>query len=481
MARPPDEFVKEITPPSEDYSQWYLDVVRKAELADYAPVKGTLVIRPAGYAIWERIQAGLDRRFKETGHQNAMFPLFIPESFLRKEAEHVAGFAPEVAWVTQGGGETLAERLAVRTTSETVIGYMYAKWIQSYRDLPMLLNQWCNVVRWEKATRPFLRSTEFLWQEGHTAHATEAEAHEETLRMLEVYRDFLEREMAIPVVIGRKSEREKFAGAVATYCCEALMGDGRALQAATSHELGTHFAEAFGIRFLDRDGVEKPVWQTSWGASWRLLGALIMVHGDERGLVIPPRLAPTQVIMVPIAPGKERESVLTRTRQLKAGLDALYRVQVDDREEYTPGWKFNEWEMRGVPVRLELGPRDLKAGQAVLSRRDTGERITVPQEDLNHAVGELLGQIQDDLLKRARERLREYTWTVDTLSELGSRMAEERGMYVSGWCGREPCELEVKETTGATLRAIPFEGEVPPKCLVCGGPAQHRVVFARAY
>lgn len=481
MARPPEEFVKEITPPSEDYSQWYLDVVRKAELADYAPVKGTVVVRPAGYAIWERMQAGLDRRFKETGHQNAMFPLLIPESFMRKEAEHVEGFAPEVAWVTHGGGEILAERLAIRPTSETLIGHMYAKWIQSYRDLPVLLNQWCNVVRWEKATRPFLRSTEFLWQEGHTAHATETEAHEEALRMLEVYRDFLERELAIPVVTGRKSENERFAGAVATYCCEALMGDGRALQAATSHELGTHFAEAFGIRFLDRDGVEKPVWQTSWGASWRMLGALIMVHGDERGLVIPPRLAPTQVIVVPIAPGKERESVLTRTRQLKSGLDGLYRVQVDDREEYTPGWKFNEWEMRGVPLRLELGPRDLKAGQAVLCRRDTGEKLTVAQEDLNRTVGELLGQVQDDLLARARERLRDRTWTVATVAELESRMADERGMYVTGWCGQESCETTVKEKTGATLRALPFEGEIPPRCLVCGERAQHRAVFARAY
>jgi prolyl-tRNA synthetase len=481
LPKDPEAFVQEITPPSEDFSQWYLDVVRKAELADYGPVKGTLVIRPAGYAIWERIQAGLDRRFKETGHQNAMFPLFIPESFLRKEAEHVAGFAPEVAWVTQGGDEVLSERLAVRPTSETVIGHMYAKWIQSYRDLPVLLNQWCNVVRWEKATRPFLRSTEFWWQEGHTAHATQEEAHEEALRMLEGYRDFLERDMAIPVLTGRKSELEKFAGAVATYTCEALMGDGRALQVATSHELGTHFAEAFGIRFLDRDGVEKPVWQTSWGSSFRLIGALIMVHGDDRGLVLPPRLAPIQVIVVPIAPGKEREAVLTRVRQLKAALEGVYRVHLDDREEYTPGWKFNEWEMRGVPLRLELGPRDLRASQAVLCRRDTGERITVSQEDLPRRVGELLGQIQDDLLARARERLRAHTHVVSTLEEIRQGMAGPRGMYVTGWCGRPVCEETVKAETGATLRVLPFEGEVPARCAVCGERAQHRAVFARAY
>lgn len=481
MAKPADQYVKQITSPTEDYSQWYVDVVLKAELADYGPVKGTMVIRPAGYAIWERIQAGLDRRFKESGHENAMFPLLIPESFMQREAEHVEGFAPEVAWVTQGGGDHLSERLAIRPTSETVICSMYAKWIQSYRDLPMLLNQWVNVVRWEKATRPFLRTTEFLWQEGHTAHATEAEAHEEALRMLETYRDFLEREMAIPVLVGRKSAREKFAGAVATYTCEALMGDGRALQAATSHELGTHFSEAFDIRFLDRDGVEKPVWQTSWGSSTRMIGALIMVHGDARGLVVPPRLAPVQVIIVPIAPGKEGEAVRTRVRQLKASLEGMYRVRVDDREEYTPGWKFNEWEMRGVPLRLELGPRDLKAGQAVLVRRDNGEKVAVAQERLPHTIGELLGHMQDDLLARARERLRENTRTVATLAELSAAIAERRGLFVAGWCGSDACEERVKSDTGATLRLLPFEGEVPPRCLVCDMRSQHRAVFGRAY
>ena len=481
MAKPADQFVKQITSPTEDYSQWYVDVVLKAELADYGPVKGTMVIRPDGYAIWERIQAGLDRRFRESGHENAMFPLLIPESFLSREAEHVEGFAPEVAWVTHGGNELLAERLAIRPTSETVICWMYAKWIHSYRDLPVLINQWCNVVRWEKATRPFLRTTEFLWQEGHTAHATEAEAHDEALRMLETYREFLEREMAIPVLVGRKSEREKFAGAVATYTCEALMGDGRALQAATSHDLGTHFAEAFDIRFLDKDGVEKPVWQTSWGATTRLIGALIMVHGDARGLVVPPRLAPVQVIVVPIAAGKEGEAVRTRVRQLKATLEGMYRVRVDDREEYTPGWKFNEWEMRGVPLRLELGPRDLKAGQAVLVRRDTGEKITVSQDDLPHAVGQLLGQIQDDLLGRARERLRASTRTVSSLAELAAAITERRGLFVAGWCGRTACEEKVQAETGATLRVLPFEGEVPPRCLVCEERGQFRAVFGRAY
>lgn len=481
MSKPQDSFVQQITSPSEDYSQWYVDVVLKAELADYGPVKGTMVIRPSGFAIWERIQAGLDRRFRETGHENAMFPLLIPESYLQREAEHVEGFAPEVAWVTHGGGEPLAERLAIRPTSETIICSMYAKWIHSYRDLPVLINQWCNIVRWEKATRPFLRTTEFLWQEGHTAHATEAEAHEEVLRMLEIYREFLERELAIPVITGKKSESEKFAGAIDTYSCEALMGDGRVLQAATSHELGTNFALAFDIKYLDRDGVEKPVWQTSWGSTTRMIGALIMVHGDARGLVLPPRIAPTQVIVVPIAPGKEGEAVRTRVRQLTTTLEGMYRVRVDDRDEYTPGWKFNEWEMRGVPVRLELGPRDLKAGKAVLARRDTGERITVDQEDLPHAVGQLLGQMQDDLLARARDRLRERTRTVATMAEFAEAMAADRGFFVAGWCGRASCEATVKAETGATLRVITLEGEVPPRCLVCGEKAAHRAVFGRAY
>jgi prolyl-tRNA synthetase len=477
----PAEFVREVTPQGQDFSQWYTDVVLKAELADYGPVKGTIVIRPAGQALWERIQAGLDRRFKATGVENASFPLLIPESFMKREAEHVEGFAPEVAWVTEGGGEKLTERLAIRPTSETVICSMYARWIHSYRDLPVLINQWGNVVRWERATRPFLRTTEFWWQEGHTAHATEAEAHEEALRMAEVYREFIESEMAVPVLTGRKSDREKFAGAVATYSCEALMGDGRALQAATSHELGTHFAEVFGIRFLDRDGVEKPVWQTSWGASTRLIGALIMVHGDDRGLVLPPRLAPIQVIVVPIAPAKEREAVLTRVRQLRPALEELYRVKVDDREEYTPGWKFNEWEMRGVPLRLEVGPRDVKAGQAVLARRDSGERVTVAQEDLPRTIGELLGQIQDNLLSRARDRMKEATRQVSSLADLVAGMGERRGLFVAGWCGRAACEERVAEESGATLRVLNADGEMPPRCLVCGEPSRHRGVFARAY
>ncbi len=475
------EFVKEITPQGTDFSQWYVDCITKADLADYAPVKGCMVLKPYGYGLWERIQAGLDRRFKDTGHQNAYFPLFIPESYLQKETEHVEGFSPEVAWVTHGGGELLAERLAVRPTSETIICAMYARWIHSYRDLPLLLNQWGNVVRWEKTTRPFLRTTEFLWQEGHTAHATEEEAEAEARRMLEVYRDFIENEMAIPVVAGEKSPREKFAGAARTYSLEALMRDGRALQAGTSHNLGQHFAKVFGINFLDQEGQLQHVWQTSWGVSTRLIGALIMVHGDDRGLVFPPRIAPTQVVLVPILPPRDRSAVLTRARQLEGSLKELYRTTLDAREEYTPGWKFNDWEMRGVPLRVELGPRDLAKGEVVLVRRDTGEKATVSQERLAEAVGEALGSIQDGLWQRALAFREENTGVAATREELAVIMEGRRGLVAAGWCGRDECEEEVKEKTGATIRNLPFQQRAVTGCLNCGRPAAHFVYFARAY
>ncbi|MCY3843187.1 MAG: proline--tRNA ligase, partial [Acidobacteria bacterium] len=403
MAAKQGAFVTEITPRSEDFSRWYTDVIRRAELADYSPVKGSMVIRPYGYAVWELMQAELDRRFKATGHVNAYFPLFIPESLLRKEAAHVEGFAPQVAWVTRGGDEDLEERLVVRPTSEAIIGTMYAKWVQSWRDLPILINQWANVVRWEKVTRLFLRTTEFLWQEGHTAHETEAEAESEALRMLGVYREFVEQELAMPVLDGRKTDSEKFAGAVHTYSIEALMGDGRALQAGTSHHLGQNFAKVFDIKFQARDKSVQYVWQTSWGMTTRLIGGVIMIHGDDSGLILPPRIAPHQVVVVPIPRGNWRETVLPRAQAIADELRAAgTRVIVDDREEYSPGWKFAEWELRGVPLRLEIGPRDIERGQVVLVRRDTREKLPTPMEGLAERVRTFLETLQQDLFERAR-------------------------------------------------------------------------------
>src|SRR5438876_893923 len=397
-----ETFVTEITPQSEDFSRWYLDVVRRAELADYSPVKGCMVIRPYGYAIWELIQQALDKRIKATGHVNAYFPLFIPESLLTKEAEHVEGFAPQVAYVTYGGGEELEERLVIRPTSEAIFGTMYAKWIQSWRDLPVLLNQWANVVRWEKVTRPFLRTTEFLWQEGHTAHETEAEAEEETLRILDLYSDVCESMLAMPVVKGRKSESEKFAGAVRTYSIEALMGDGRALQAGTSHNLGQNFAKAFDITFQARDKSVQHVFGTSWGVTTRLVGAVIMTHGDDSGLVLPPNVAPYQVVIVPIPRGNWQETVLPKAREIQQQLVAGgVRVMLDDRDAYTPGWKFSEWELRGVPLRLEIGPKDLQKSQVLVARRDTREKLGVPMDGLLGRIGALLDEIQQNLLARA--------------------------------------------------------------------------------
>lgn len=483
------DFVKEITSREEDASQWYVDVIRKAELADYAPVRGCMVIRPYGYTIWENMQQGLDRRIKETGHQNAYFPIFIPEGLLQKEADHVEGFAPEVAWVTHGGNERLQERLVVRPTSEAIICSMYAKWIKSYRDLPVLINQWANVVRWEKVTRPFLRTTEFLWQEGHTAHRTNEDAQEEVLKMLDVYRDFVETDMAIPVIMGRKSEREKFAGAHATYCIEALMLDGKALQAGTSHNLSQHFAKVFDITFLDEDGQLKYVHQTSWGVSTRLMGALIMVHGDDRGMKIPPKIAPIQVVIVPIAPKKKREEVIAKAEEIKGQIvQAGIRVHLDDREEHTPGFKYNDWEMRGVPLRLEVGPRDIENNQVVLVRRDSGEKLFVKVEQLEQELNELLPQIQQDMFDAAKQFREDNTHAATTLDEMEQIITTKRGFVYSWWCGSEECELAAKERMAATIRCIPLDQsqakKLAPqeaKCVHCGSISEEVAVFARAY
>ncbi len=483
MAEAAKRYVTALPDRDTDFSGWYTEVIQRAELADYAPVRGCMVIRPMGYALWENIQAHLDRRLKATGHVNAYFPLLIPESFLAKEAEHVEGFAPQVAWVTQGGDEPLSERLAIRPTSETIICAMYAKWIQSYRDLPVLINQWANVLRWEKRTTLFLRTTEFLWQEGHTAHATEAEAEEEALRILEIYRDLVETDLAIPVVPGRKTESEKFAGALRTYSIEALMGDGRALQAGTSHNLGQHFAKVFDITFLDRDGQRKYVWQTSWGVSTRLIGALIMVHGDRDGLILPPRVAPIQAVIVPIWRTEEqRTQVLAVAQAAEQALRDRVRVKADLRDEYTPGWKFAEWELRGVPVRIEIGPRDVEQRQAVLVRRDTRERRAVPLDDLPQRVLALLEELQTALFQRALEFRRANTHYVETLAQFEEILAERRGFLYAHWCGSATCEAQIKDRTGATIRVIPFDRPMDAgRCLWCQAPVEGRVLFARAY
>ncbi len=474
---------KDLTSRAEDYSRWYNEVVQQAELADYAPVRGCMVIRPYGFALWENVKAALDRRFKATGHVNAYFPLFIPMDFMEREAEHVEGFSPELAVVTHGGGKELEEPLAVRPTSETVIGHMYAKWIQSYRDLPVLINQWANVVRWEMRPRLFLRTTEFLWQEGHTAHATREEAEREVMRMLDVYAEFAETEAAVPVIKGRKSASEKFAGAGASYTIEAMMGDGRALQSGTSHDLGQNFARAFDITFQDADGELQHCWTTSWGISTRFVGAVVMVHGDDQGLILPPKLAPTQVVIVPIwRDDDERAEVMGVVSGLKEELRTI-RVEVDDREQHTPGFKFNEWELRGVPLRIEVGPRDVKNRQAVLARRDVPGRegkSAVALADVPGAVPRMLDEIQESLYRRAVAFREERTARPTSREELDKAVA--RGFAWAWWCGSAECEGRVKEDTSATIRCIPFEqpgGE--GECIVCGGPAEEQAVFARAY
>ncbi|MDE6442722.1 MAG: proline--tRNA ligase [Clostridia bacterium] len=472
-----ENFVEQIADINQDFPQWYTDVVIKTGLVDYGPVKGTMVIRPYGYAIWENIQKELDKRFKRTGHKNAYFPLLIPMNFFTKEAEHVEGFAPEVAVVTHAGGEELAEPLAIRPTSETIFGSMYSKWIQSYRDLPVLINQWANVMRWEKTTRPFLRTSEFLWQEGHTAHATEKEALKETKKMLNVYKEFAENCLAIPVITGRKTEKEKFAGAVATFGMEAMMKDGKSLQAGTSHYLGQNFAKAFDIKFLDKDGVQKYVYTSSWGVSTRLIGALIMAHGDERGLILPPVVAPVQVVIVPIA--QKKPGVLEECKKIKRALkNAKVRVELDDTDS-TPGWKYNEWEMKGVPLRIELGPRDIEAGKALIFRRDTQEKVEYSLDNLAKSVKQLLKTVQQDMLKSARVRRdNRITYAQDIQDIL---YGVENGKFVkAGWCGCRECEDRVKAETAATARVY-AEGEQSETCAVCGRKAEHTVIFARAY
>ena len=487
--------VKGPTPQSQDFSQWYLDTIQLAELADYAPVRGTIVVRPYGYALWENIQRVLDRMFKATGHQNAYFPLFIPMSFLEKEAEHVEGFSPELAVVTHAGGEELEEPLAVRPTSETIIGYMWSRWIRSWRDLPQLLNQWNNVVRWELRTRPFLRTSEFLWQEGHTAHATREEAEEETARMLGVYLKFAREYAALPVIPGKKTEREKFAGAVYTTTLEGMMKDGRALQSATSHFLGQNFARAFEITFQDKDLKEKHVWTTSWGLSWRIIGGIIMTHGDDRGLVLPPRLAPVQVVIVPIYKAESKERVLAAAKKLEAELTAAgLRVHTDDRDQYTPGYKFHDWELRGVPYRVELGPRDVEANAAVIKSR-IGEKETAALPELKDLLPARLEALHGELFERALRFRRERTRVVDDYEAFKEAVAE--GFALAYHCGDAACEKAIQEETKATARVIPLEfpahgvlqdDEVLREagegvCVRCGRPAAYgrRVVFARAY
>jgi prolyl-tRNA synthetase len=477
-----DTFVTEITPRSQDFSQWYLDVVRRAELADYSPVKGCMVIRPYGYAIWELLQRELDERIKATGHVNAYFPLFIPEGLLHKEAEHVEGFSPQVAYVTHGGGEELEEKLVVRPTSEAIIGTMYAKWIQGWRDLPILINQWANVVRWEKVTRPFLRTTEFLWQEGHTAHETADDAEAETLKILDLYAEVCESVLAMPVVKGRKSESEKFAGALRTYSIEALMGDGRALQAGTSHNLGQNFAKAFDITFQARDKSVQHVWGTSWGVTTRLVGAVIMTHGDDSGLVLPPRVAPYQVAVVPIGRDNWRETVLPRALELQRELAAAgIRVTLDERDE-RPGWKFSEWELRGVPLRLEIGPKDIEKSQVLLARRDTREKIAVPMHELTSTIPGLLVDIQRTLFERAVQFRQERTQRVDGYDAFKTMMEGRPGFVVAPWCGEAACEAQIKTDTQATIRNMPLASASPAgRCVRCDRTAVAEAWFAKAY
>ncbi len=477
-----EKLVKEIPPKSEDISKWYISVIRKADLVDYAPVKGMMVIKPAGYAIWENIQKILDKEFKKTGHTNAYFPLLIPESLLNKEAEHVEGFSPEVAWVTMGGSEELEERLAIRPTSESIICSMYSKWIMSWRDLPVLINQWVNVLRWEKVTRPFLRTTEFLWQEGHTAHRNKEEAMEETLRIINIYKNFIENVLAIPVIMGKKSDKERFAGAVETYTVEALMPDGKALQAGTSHYLGENFSKAFDIRYEDKDNILKYVHQTSWGVSTRLIGGLVLTHGDDNGLVIPPKVAPTQVIIIPISRGNWKESVLPVAEKVKETLENEdIRVKLDEREEYTPGWKFSEWEMRGVPLRIEIGPKDIEKNQVVLVSRVDREKRFISIEKLVDEVRKFLDDIQNSLFEKAKKFRDEHTKSTEDLEEFKKYMKEGRGFIKAPWCGDEKCELKIKEETTATIRTIGEEAKEGQKCIICGKPAKFVPFFAKSY
>ena len=477
---------KNITPRSDNYSQWYLDVIKAGQLADYAPVKGCMVIRPSGFAVWEAMQARLDRMFKETGHVNAYFPLLIPQEFLNREAEHVEGFSPECAMVTIGGGKELEEPLVIRPTSETVIGHMYAQWINSYRDLPVLINQWANVMRWEKRTRLFLRTSEFLWQEGHTAHETYEEAQEETLKMLGVYRSFQEDDLAIPVIPGQKSEAEKFPGALSTYTVEAMMQDGKALQSATSHNLGQNFAKAFEIQFLDRNNKQSLAWTTSWGSSTRMIGGLIMTHSDDDGLVLPPRIAPVAVALVPIfANDQERSQTLEFAEKIKQRLaehlDHL-RIQIDDRDNLRPGDKFFHWIQQGVPVRVEIGPRDVKQQSAMVARRDVRDKKLVPLGEIADHVMSLMQQIQRDLYQRALDFREANTRTAKSYEEFKEILEQEGGFIRAHWNGTREAEDLIKNETKATIRCIPLNDQPEAgKCILTGEHSQQEVIFAIAY
>jgi len=467
----------------EDFSEWYTQVVLKSGLADYGPVKGCMVIKPWGYAIWEKIQSWIDQKIKETGHKNAYFPLFIPEKLLTQEQKHIEGFVPEVAWVTHGGDRKLEEKLAIRPTSETIIYSMYARWIRSHRDLPLLINQWANIVRWEtKATKLFLRTREFLWQEGHTAHATKKQADEEVKKMLDVYVDFAETQLAIPVISGTKTEAEKFPGALYTTTIEALMSDGKALQLGTSHNLGQNFSKAFDIKFIDENEKEQYVWQTSWGVSTRLIGAVIMSHGDDKGLVLPPEIAPTQVVIVPILFEDSKKQVLAKAEGLKKKLEGKgISVELDGREEYKAGFKFNEWELKGVPIRVEIGPKDIEKNQAVLARRDTGEKTTVKIGEAAGKTEELLLEIQKSMFRKAEDFLKSHTYVAKNYNDLKKMSKKQKGLVRAFFCGDETCEEAIKEECGATTRCIPFaEENKSGKCIRCKKQGKP-ILFAKAY
>ncbi len=474
-----DNLVSQITNMETDFAQWYTDIVKKAELVEYTKVKGFMILRPAGYAIWENIQKVLDQKFKETGHENVYMPMLIPESLLMKEADHVEGFAPEVAWVTQGGHDKLEERLCVRPTSETLFCDHYSNIIQSHRDLPKLYNQWCSVVRWEKTTRPFLRSAEFLWQEGHTAHATAQEAEEETQRMLNVYANFCEEYLAMPVIKGQKTEKEKFAGAVNTYTIEALMHDGKSLQSGTSHYFGDGFAKAFDITYTNSENKLQHVHQTSWGVTTRLIGALIMVHSDNSGLVLPPRIAPNQVVIIPIR--TKTEGVIEKALEVKEALAKNFRV-IADTSDKSPGWKFSEYEMKGIPLRVELGPKDIEENQCVISRRDTGEKITASLDNLNETIASLLEEMQKSMFERALKNREENTFSATTYEELKVTADTKPGFIKAMWCGDVACEEQIKEEVGLSSRCMPFEQEeLSTKCVCCGKEAKSMVVWGKAY
>ena len=474
------KLVEAITSMEEDFAQWYTDVVKKAELMDYSSVKGCMIFKPNGYAIWENIQKNLDAMFKETGVDNVYMPMFIPESLLQKEKDHVEGFAPEVAWVTQGGLETLQERLAVRPTSETLFCELYSKIVQSHRDLPKVYNQWCSVVRWEKTTRPFLRSSEFLWQEGHTVHATAEEAEARTVQMLNLYADFCEKYLAIPMVKGRKTDKEKFAGAEATYTIEALMHDGKALQSGTSHNFGDGFARAFGIQYTDKENKLQYCHETSWGVSTRLIGAIIMVHGDDSGLVLPPRIAPTQVMVIPIQ--QQKDGVLDKAYDLKDALSKDFRVKIDASDK-TPGWKFSEQEIQGIPARIEIGPKDIEKNQCVIVRRDTREKIVVSLDEVNEKLAEVLETMQSDMLERAKTFLAGHINDAHDYNEFKAIAETKPGFIRAMWCGDEACENKIKEDTTVTSRCMPFndQEQISDVCVCCGKPAHKLVYWGKAY